>query len=93
MRYLFVLLASLFISCSNDGSDDNSETPPIVTPPIVTPSAFLSAADLSYLPLLDSKNIQFNKILSVYQAICEKIQKPLEDEEKIQIFLLELRFF
>lgn len=35
---------------------------------------------------LDSKNIQFNKILSVYQAICEKIQKPLEDEEKIQIF-------
>ena len=59
MRYLFVLLASLFISCSNDGSDDNSETPPIVTPPIVTPSAFLSAADLSYLPLLDSKNIQF----------------------------------
>lgn len=35
---------------------------------------------------LDSKNIQFNKILNVYQAICEKIQKPLDDEEKIQIF-------
>jgi hypothetical protein len=35
---------------------------------------------------LDSKNIQFNKILNVYQAICEKIQKPLDEEEKIQIF-------
>jgi len=35
---------------------------------------------------LDSKNIQFNKILNVYQAICEKIQKPLDDEEKIQIY-------
>jgi hypothetical protein len=35
---------------------------------------------------LDSKNVQFNKILNVFQAICQKIQKPISDEEKIQIF-------
>ena len=35
---------------------------------------------------LDSKNVQFNKILSVYQAICENIQQPLGEDEKIQIF-------
>ena len=35
---------------------------------------------------LDSKNVQFNKILSVYQAICKNIQKPLGEDEKIQIF-------
>lgn len=35
---------------------------------------------------LDSKNIQFNKILNVYQAICKNLQTPLDDEAKIQIF-------
>ncbi len=35
---------------------------------------------------LDSKDAQFNKILRVYQEICKLIQKPLDEEEKIQIF-------
>lgn len=63
-RFSFVFLVLFFISCSNDGTEDDPVippvvTPPVVTPPIATPSDFLSAADLSYLPMLDSKNIQF----------------------------------
>lgn len=59
MRYLFVLLAVFFISCSGSGDNDDPVIPPVITPPTETPTPFISAADLSFLPMLDSKNIQF----------------------------------
>jgi len=35
---------------------------------------------------LDPKGAQFHKILKVYQEICKKIQRPLSEEDKIEIF-------
>ena len=34
---------------------------------------------------LEAKNFQFHKILSVYQKICLRIQRPVSDKEKIKI--------
>ena len=35
---------------------------------------------------LKSDSIQFNKILTVYQAICQEIQRPLDEKEIIETF-------
>ena len=54
MRYYLVLLFALLVSCSNDSEEE------IVNPPgPENPSAFINGADLSSLPMLDSKNIEF----------------------------------
>lgn len=59
MKYLYIFLIVFFVSCGGDENDDNPVIPPVVTPPIENPSTFLSAADLSFLPMLESKNIKF----------------------------------
>lgn len=54
MRYYLVLLFAFLVSCSNDSEEE------IVNPPgPENPSAFINGADLSSLPMLDSKNIEF----------------------------------
>jgi hypothetical protein len=35
---------------------------------------------------LNPKTAQFHKILTIYQAICERIQRPLSEDEKVEIF-------
>ena len=57
MKYLFILFMVFFDSCGSDGNHDDPVIPPVVTPPIENPSTFLSATDLSFLPMLESKNI------------------------------------
>lgn len=54
MRFIFIYLVLFLVSCSDDSGEE------VVNPPEPDiPTAFVNGADLSSLPMLDSKNIEF----------------------------------